>query len=154
MKTKTIGLGVLLSIAAAAICFANNPTLGTWKLNESKSKFGEGAGKTTMVVWAKAGHQDKCTVDGVGADGKKVHTVWTGKLDGKDYPITGDAQSDTRSFTLSGDNKIDMISKKDGKVVGDGTIVVAADGKTRTVTSTITNAKGEKVTSTQFYDKS
>jgi hypothetical protein len=154
MKTKTIGLALLLSVAAAAMCFANNPTLGTWKLNESKSKFGEGAGKTTMVVWAKAGHQDKCTVDGVGADGKKVHTVWTGKLDGKDYPITGDAQSDTRSFTLSGDNKIDMISKKDGKVVGDGTIVVAADGKTRTVTSTITNAKGEKVTSTQFYDKS
>lgn len=154
MKTKTIGLALLLSIAAGAMCFANNPTLGTWKLNESKSKFGEGAGKTTMVVWAKAGHQDKCTVDGVGADGKKVHTVWTGKLDGKDYPISGDAQSDTRSFKMNGKNTIEMVSKKDGKVVGDGTIVVAADGKTRTVTSTITNAKGEKVTSTQFYDKS
>jgi hypothetical protein len=154
MKTKTIGLALLLSIAAGAMCFANNPTLGTWKLNESKSKFGDGAGKTTMVVWAKAGHQDKCTVDGVGADGKKVHTVWTGKLDGKDYPITGDAQSDTRSFKLNGEKTIEMVSKKDGKEVGDGTIVVAADGKTRTVTSTMTNAKGVKVTSTQFYDKS
>jgi hypothetical protein len=154
MKTKTIGLALLLSVAAAAMCFANNPTLGTWKLNESKSKFGEGAGKTTMVVWAKAGHQDKCTVDGIGADGKKIHTVWTGKLDGKDYPITGDAMSDTRSFKLNGEKTIEMVSKKDGKEVGDGTIVVAADGKTRTVTSTITNAKGVKVTSTQVYDKS
>ena len=35
-----------------------------------------------------------------------------------------------------------------------GTIVVAADGKTRTVTSTTTNAAGVKVTSTLFYDKS
>ena len=155
MKTKTIGLTLLLSIAAGAMCFANpNPTMGTWKLNESKSKFGDGAGKSMIVVWEKAGHQDKCTVDGTDADGKKAHSVWTGKLDGNDYPITGDPSSDTRSFKLNGENTIEMISKKDGKVVGDGTIVVAADGKTRTVTSNITNAKDLKVTSTSVYDKS
>ena len=154
MKTKIIGLTLALSVAAAAMCFANNPTLGTWKLNESKSTFGEGAGKTTLVVWEKVDHQQKCTVDGIGADGQKVHTVWTGKLDGKDYPITGDPTSDTRSFKISGKNTIKMISKKDGKVVGDGKIVVAADGKTRTVTSTMPNAKGVKATNTQFYDKS
>jgi hypothetical protein len=153
MKTKTIGLAALLSVAGAALCFAN-PTVGAWKLNESKSTFGNGAGKSTMVVWEKAGEQDKCTVDGTDADGKKTHSVWVGKLDGKDYPITGDAQSDTRSFKLSGEKTLEMVSKKDGKTVGDGTIVVAADGKTRKVTSTMTNAKGEKVTSTQAYDKS
>jgi hypothetical protein len=152
MKTKIIGLTLLLSIAAGAMCFAN-PTLGTWKLNESKSKFGAGAAKSQTVVWEKVGDQDKCTVDGVDADGKKVHTVWTGKLDGKDYPITGDATSDTRSFNLKADKTIEMISKKDGKTVGEGSIVVSADGKTRTVTNTMTNAKGEKVTTTQAYDK-
>ena len=154
MKTKTIGLTLALSVAAAAVCFANNPTLGTWKLNESKSTFGDGAGKSTMVVWEKAGHKQKCTVDGIDAEGKKTHTVWTGKLDGKDYPIEGDPQSDTRSFKLSGERQIDMVSKKDGKTVGEGTIVVAEDGKTRIVTSTMTNAKGEKVTSKSAYDKS
>ena len=154
MKTKTIGLALLLSVAAGAMCFASNPTMGTWKLNESKSTFGEGAGKTTMVVWAKAGHQHKCTVDGTDVHGQKTHSVWTGKLDGKDYPITGDAQSDTRSFKMSGENTLEMVSKKDGKIVGDGTIVVAADGKSRTVTSTMLNAKGVKVTNTLFYDKS
>lgn len=154
MKTKTIGLALLVSVAAGAVCFASpNPTEGTWKLNESKSKFGEGMGKSTMVVWEKADDGDKCTVDGVDAEGKKTHSVWTGKLDGKDYPITGDATSDTRSFKLNGDKSIEMISKKGGKVVGDGTIVVAADGKTRTVTSNMTNAKGEKATSTLAYDK-
>jgi len=154
MKTKTIGLTLALSVATAAICFAANPTEGTWKLNESKSTFGDGAGKSTKVVWAKAGHQQKCTVDGTDAEGKRTHSVWTGKLDGKDYPITGDAQSDTRSFKINGENTLDMVSKKDGKVVGEGTIVVAEGRKTRTVTSTITNAKGAKVTSTSFYDKS
>ena len=154
MRTKTIGLTLALSVAAAAMCFASNPTLGTWKLNESKSTFGDGAGKTTLVVWEKVGKQQKCTVDGTDAAGNKTHTVWTGKLDGKDYPVTGDAEADTRSFKLNGEHKIDMVSKKNGKTVGDGTIVVAEDGKTRTVTSTMTNAKGEKVTSTLAYDKS
>jgi hypothetical protein len=153
MKTKTIGLGVLLSVAAAAMCFAN-PTEGTWKLNESKSTFGDGAGKSAMVVWEKVGDQDKCTVDGTDASGKQTHSVWTGKLDGKDYPISGDAQSDTRSFKLNGEKTLEMVSKKEGKTVGEGTIVVSPDGKTRTVTSTMTNAKGEKVTSTLAYDKS
>jgi hypothetical protein len=124
------------------------------ELNESKSKFGEGMGKSTMVVWEKAGENEKLTVDGVDAEGKKTHTVWTGKLDGKDYPVTGDPNSDTRAFTTNGKDTVDMVSKKDGKTVGDGKIVVSADGKTRTVTNTMTNAKGEKVTSTSAYEKS
>src|ERR1051325_2096990 len=131
MKTKTIGLTLALSIAAAAMCFASNPTLGTWKLNESKSTFGDGAGKTSLVVWEKAGHQNKCTVDGIDADGKKVHTVWTGKLDGKDYPITGDSFGAMRSFKQCGDHKIDMDFSRDGKEVCDETTVVPADGKAR-----------------------
>jgi hypothetical protein len=154
MKTKTISLGVLLSFAAAAMSFSSpNPTEGTWKLDEAKSKFGEGMGKTMTVVWEKAGESEKCTVDGVEADGSKSHTVWTGKLDGKDYPITGDTKSDMRSFKVSGKDTVEMVSKKDGKTVGEGKIVVAADGKSRTVTNTMANDKGEKVTSTQAYTK-
>jgi hypothetical protein len=154
MRTKTISLAMALSVATAAMCFANNPTLGTWKLNENKSTFGDGAGKTTLVVWEKVGGQQKCTVEGTDANGHKTHSVWTGKLDGKFYAVTGDPQADQRSFKTSDENTIDMVSQKHGKTVGDGTIVVASDRKTRTVTSTMTNAKGEKVTSTLAYDKS
>ena len=154
MRTKTISLALALSVAAAAMCFANNPTLGTWKLNESKSTFGDGAGKSTLVVWEKVGKQHKCTVEGIDADGKKTHSVWTGKLDGKFYAITGDALADQRSFKLNGENTLDMVTQNHGKTVGDGTIVVATDHNSRTVTSTMTNAKGAKVTSTLFYDKS
>ena len=61
------------------MCLASNPTEGTWKFNESKSKFGDGMGKSTMVVWEKAGENDKCTVDGMDAEGKKTQTVWNWK---------------------------------------------------------------------------
>lgn len=135
------------------MCFAN-PNLGTWKLNEGKSKFGAGAPKGETVVWATAGDQVKVTVDGTTADGKKMHTEWTGKVDGKDYPLSGDSKFDTRAFKMTGENTTEITSKKDGKVVGAGTIVVASDGKSRTVTITMPNAKGENVTSTAVYDKS
>jgi hypothetical protein len=78
----------------------------------------------------------------------------TVRLDGKFYAVTGDPQADQRSFKKSDDNTIAMVTQKDGKTVGDGTIVVVADRKSRTVTSTMTNAKGVKVTSTLAYDKS
>ena len=154
MRTKTIGLGVLLSVAAAAMCFANNPTLGTWKLNENKSTFGDGAGKTTLVVWEKVGDQSKCTVDGTDADGKKTHSVWTGKMDGKFYAITGDPQADQRSFKMSGENTIAMVSRRMARLLVTARSSWPPIERTRTVTSTMTNAKGEKVTSKLAYDKS
>jgi hypothetical protein len=46
-----------------------------------------------------------------------------------------------------------MTLKKDGKVVGTGRIAVSADGKTRTVTVTLTDAMGKKMSSTAVYDK-
>jgi len=44
-------------------------------------------------------------------------------------------------------------SKNGTKVVNNGRVVVAADGKSRTVTQTGTNANGKKFTVTAVYDK-
>jgi hypothetical protein len=46
-----------------------------------------------------------------------------------------------------------VTSKKDGKVVLTAHVVLAPDGKTRTVTTHTTDAKGKKVTSVAVYDK-
>lgn len=54
MKTKTIGLTLLLSLAASAVCLAS-PHMGTWKLNEAKSKFAPGSPKNHTVVYTAAG---------------------------------------------------------------------------------------------------
>jgi len=95
----------------------------------------------------------KVTVDGIDGDGKPTHKEWTGKFDGKDYPITGDPPSDTRSYKKVNGNTTDLTNKKGGKVTITGRIVVSADGKSRTVTVSGTDAKGNKVKSTAVYDK-
>jgi hypothetical protein len=155
MKTKTIGLMLVVSLAVAVVGFAaDDPMMGTWKLNEAKSKLAPGAPKNMTVTYAAAGDQIKVTVDGTDADGKPTHSEWTGKFDGKDYPVTGDAMSDMRSYKKEGKDTLQMTNTKAGKVTVTGTVVVSADGKTRTVTTSGTDAKGAKVTSTAVYDKS
>ena len=152
MKTKRIVLTVAMCFIAVTVAFAS-PQMGTWKLNEAKSKFPAGASKNTTVVYEAAGDSVKVTVDGVTADGKPTHNEWTGKFDGKDYPVTGDPASDTRSLKKIDDRTLDLTVKKDGKVTTTGRIVVSADGKSRTLTSSGTDAKGKKVKNTAVYDK-
>ncbi|HSP44666.1 MAG TPA: hypothetical protein VLO30_01610 [Chthoniobacterales bacterium] len=152
MNTKTISFTLIMSLAmAAGVWAADDAMMGTWKLNEAKSKIGPGAPKNSTVVYAAAGDQIKVTVDGTDAQGKSAHSQWTGKFDGKDYPVTGDATADMRSYNMEGKDTLDLTNKKDGKITSTGKVVVSADGKTRTVTI---NSADSKVMSTAVYDKS
>jgi hypothetical protein len=152
MKAKTIALTISLFFASVAVGFQNNPQIGTWKLNEAKSKFA-GKARNHTVVYEASGDQTKVTVDGVDENGGSVHSEWTGKFDGKDYPVTGDANSDVRSYRTINKNTLAISGKKNGKVTLSGRIVVSRDGKTRTVTTTTTNAQGKRVTNTAVYDR-
>jgi hypothetical protein len=55
--------------------------------------------------------------------------------------------------TLSETSECAFAGKKNGKVTITGRVVVSADGKSRTVTVSGTDAKGNKVSSTAVYDK-
>lgn len=153
MKTRTIALTMALCFLAAAACLASDVNLGTWKLNEAKSKFPPGATKNQKVVYQAVDDQVKVTLEGMTADGKSVHVEWTGKYDGKFYPVTGDAGVDERAYKQINAHTMEITSKKAGKVTSNTRVVVAADGKSRTVTSNGTNSKGAKVTTVAVYDK-
>jgi hypothetical protein len=153
MKTRTVLLGLALCFAGAVSGFAQSPQMGTWKLNEAKSKIPPGFMKNTTVVYEAAGDDVKASTDGLDKDGKPFHTEWTGKFDGKDYPLSGDATSDTRSYKTINAHTLAIANKKGDKVMTSGKIVVAPDGKSRTLSVTGTNAAGKKVSSVSVYDK-
>ena len=115
-------MALTLSLAAAAVCLAD-PNMGTWKLNEGKSKFSPGAAKNKTVVYEAAGDSVKVIVDGIDGAGKATHNEWTGKFDGKDYAVTGDPNFDMRAYKQVDDRTLDMTLKNGGKVVGTGKIV-------------------------------
>jgi hypothetical protein len=153
MKARGIVLTLTLCFVGAAVCFAADAFIGTWKLNEAKSKIGVGSPKLTTVVYEAVGDSVKVTVDGTDSDGKLLHNEWTGKYDGKDYPVTGSPTEDTRSYKKVDAHTLAFTNKKGDKVTISGRAVVSADGKTRTVTITGTDSKGKKFTSTAVYDK-
>lgn len=153
MKARAIILTLVVCFAGAAVCFADNPHMGTWKLNEAKSKIAPGSPKFNTVVYEAAGDNTKVTVDGTDGDGKPLHNEWSGKFDGKDYPVTGDPNSDIRSYKKVNDNTLEFTNKKGDKVVTSGRAVVSLDGKSRTVTLNGTDSKGKTFTSSAVYDK-
>ena len=154
MKTKTISLTFILCLAAGALCLAaDDPMMGTWKLNEAKSKFAPGRPKNHTVVYEATGDNVKITVDGNDKDGKATHNEWTGKFDGKDYAVTGDPTSDMRSYKKIGDRVMKITVKKDGKVTVTGRVVVSADGKSRIVTTGEAGPEGKSPKNRAVYDK-
>src|SRR5216683_7760106 len=153
MKDRTILLVLLMCLAGAAVCFAADVQIGTWKLNEAKSKLTPGQPKNNTVVYQADGDNMKVTVDGTDSDGKPTHNEWTGRFDGKDYAVTGDPTSDMRSYKQVDDKTLDLTVKKDGKVTVTGKIVMSADGKMRTVTTNGTDPQGKKFQSVAVYDK-
>jgi len=153
MISKVLLLSFVVLCLGTVVCYADNPHMGAWKLNEAKSKLNPGGSKNTMVTYEAAGEMIKATVDGTDGSGNPIHNEWIGKFDGKDYSVSGDATSDMRAYKMINARTLAMTNKKGGKVVLTARITVAANGKTRTVTVNTTDATGKKITSTAFYDK-
>ena len=150
MKRITITVTLAVLFVGITVALAQGPHMGTWKLNEAKSKFAPGAAKNTTVTYETAGDSIKVIVDGVDGSGNPSHNEWTGKFDGKYYDVTGDPTSDKRAYRKINNHTLALTGQKDGKTSLTGRIVVTANGRTRTVTTT---AAGSKVSNRAVYDK-
>ena len=127
--------------------------MGTWKLNESKSKIPAGMNKNTTVAYSEQKDKIQVTVDGVDKDGKPTHGVWVGKADGKPYKTAGNLAWDAAAYKVVNDHTYEITTMKGGKVFSNGNSTVSADGKTRTVATEGTGADGKKFKIKSVYDK-
>jgi hypothetical protein len=180
IKTRISVVVVALSFAAAVFCFGAakttepaaspaaaksakapkkeaakmaNPHMGTWKLNEAKSKIAPGMGKNITVVYAEMKDKMKVTVDGVDKDGKPTHAVWMGAADGKAYKTKGNLAWDAAAYKVVNDHTYEITTMKGGKMFTHGKSTVSKDGKTRTVATEGTNADGKKFKTKAVFDK-
>jgi hypothetical protein len=153
MNRRICRLTLAFCFLGWATCFGADPLMGTWNLNEAKSKITPGTTKNTHVVYSSMFGQVKIKSDGIDPSGKPIHVEWAGKFDGKDYSVIGDPNSDARSYTKVNERTLTTANKKNGKVTATGQIVVSADGKSRTVTLVGTTPKGKKFKNVAVYDK-
>jgi hypothetical protein len=149
---RSLAAAVFVGMAGAvALAQATNPLIGTWTLNVAKSK---APFKSGTSVIAAAGNGIKFTVDLVGTDGTKSHWGFSGGMDGKDVPVTGDSPyGDTVAVTRVDERTLRIAGKYKGKPTTTHVITVSADGKTRTSTAKGTDKTGKPVDSVSFYEK-
>ena len=151
MKVRSLAVASLLCLVAVSVAFAQNPNMGTWKLNEAKSTIPAGAGKSTTVVYSASGGDITITTDGQNGQGRPSHSEWTGKFDAKPYPVTGGPRSRTVPTNLRAIAPCLFANMKGDKTVSNGRIHVANDGKSRSVTMTYFGNK--KIHAKLEYDK-
>ena len=141
---------------ASTFAVAQTPSVmpGEWTLDVSKSSFSPGpAPKSQHAVLTAIPNGIRTSADRVEADGKRVHFEWNGTFDGKDQPVLGDPARDHVSVKKIDDYTIEVTNKKDGKVTTLLRAVYAKDGKSRTETTTGTNAQGKPVRNVTYWTK-
>jgi hypothetical protein len=140
--------------ALALLAQSQEAFYGMWKADVSKSKYSPGpAPKSNMKKYEPWQDGFKATQDMVTAKGEKVHVEVVAKVDGKDYPGKGSPDADTYAFKKLDARTYEVTQKKDGKVTIVAKMVVAPDGKSRTITQTGKNAKGEPVNNMVYWDR-
>lgn len=152
-RTKVLAAAWAVVLSSSVALAADN-WIGTWKMDAAKSKYSPGpAMKSYTLKFEATPAGTKLTGDGVAADGKAIHSVYVSKFDGKDVPWEGNPDADVAAPKKIDNNTYENAWKKGGKTVMNAKVVVAADGKSLTVTQTGTNAKGETVSNSVVYTK-
>ena len=154
MRLRVVMMTVPALAALALLAQSQESFYGMWKVDGSKSKYSPGpAPKSNMKKYEPWKDGFKATQDMVTAKGDKVHVEVIGKVDGKDYPGTGSPDADTYAFKKLDSHTYEVTQKKDGKVTITAKMVIAPDGKSRSITQTGKNAKGEPVNNMIYWDK-
>ena len=100
------------------------------------------------------GQSLRATTEGIDAQGNPTKTdAGVFSFDGKSYPYTGSPAYDASSYKQVNASTFESTRTKAGKVVQTVTIVLSADGKSRTVTTKGVDEKGQQINNVAVYDK-
>lgn len=159
MKSILSVLVILLvgAVAASPLMAADNPFVGTWKLNVAKSK-ADGAmlPKSLTRTITTDGTTTKYAFDGTAADGSAITYSFSTSYDGKESPVMGTGMpggADTITLKHYSAHKTEGTLKKGGKQIAKVTAVVSSDGKTSTVTAKGTGPDGKPFSTVSVYEK-
>lgn len=128
---------------------------GTWKLNVAKSTYDPGPAPYKRAMYTIEPWTDglKVTYEMVYPRGGWTHLEWTGRLDGRDYPVQGIDELLTYAYRPVGDGSYEIIVKIDGRATATSTVTLSPDGRTMTTTTVGRGARGQDVRTTTVYEK-
>jgi hypothetical protein len=146
---------VVATLATNASAQTSDPIIGTWKLDVAKSTYKPGPAPKAATVSVKAGKgkETMVAVDITPAEGAPLKWSFTTMRDGADVPVTGNPAYDTAASLWKSPTEGVTTYKKGGKVVLTSNAEVSKDGKTLTLTSKGTDAKGQATNNVAVFTK-
>jgi hypothetical protein len=110
----------------------DDPILGTWKLNRSKSKYIPGpAPRSQTRTYRETPEGIFVTIETVDANGRTQPEIkFPEKYDGKDYPITGSNIGDALVLKRINNLTAEATMKHAGMVVATTRRIITDNGKT------------------------
>jgi hypothetical protein len=150
---RSIQLLAVMLGTAALMCAADDPALGTWKLNVAKSKYLPGpAPKSQVRIYEQVPDGIKATVRTVTREDQTIVEEYPSNYDGREHTVTGAPDKDGIIMT-----KMDFFTAESkiihgGNVIGFARRTVSGDGKTMTITFQGT-VNGEMVNNVGFYER-
>jgi hypothetical protein len=128
--------------------------IGTWKMNVAKSKFSPGpAPKSVTSTITHDGDWVVTKTEGVDSAGQTITRRNRYMIDGKEYDYEGPQGRGMISLKRIDDHTTQAALKFTGGHMVTTRSVISKDGKTRTMTSNGTNAKGEKVSTVTVWER-
>jgi hypothetical protein len=138
----------------ASTVFAQSPLVGTWKLDNAKTKYETGPPpKDLTLVIEEKGDSLQVTVTGTNADGSPLNLKYTvPEKGGAGQVQDGKAYDGVTSKRLSAYVR-DNTYMKDGKKVSTRHVVVSKDGKMMRSSVKGNNALGNPIAGTDVFEK-
>jgi hypothetical protein len=154
MRQAALFTALTMTLAVALGGTAHAQSVGTWKLNLSKSMYQQAqAPKSATLVYEAAGPGIKVTVDQMPAQGSAIHYAYTANYDGKDVFVIGNPNADTAARTRVNATTTNLVNKKGGNILSTVTLVVSTDGNALTITTTGKDGNGLNIDSVAVYDR-
>jgi hypothetical protein len=146
---------VLVFAQAAAPAQVPPAWFGTWHLDVAKSTYDPGPPPYRRATYTiePSGDGLKVTYDMVHPRGGWTHLEWTGRLDGRDYPVQGIDEVLTYAYRPAGDGRFEVAVKIDGRLTALSRIETTPDGRTMITTTRGKGARGQDVVTRTVYQR-
>jgi hypothetical protein len=142
-------VGVAITTIAA---FGADNSIGTWKLNEGRSKYKPRPPVTQSHSFVREAGDKGVTVRDTD-NGNPTNSSYTAKYDGKKYPVTN-APWDTVAMKQVDQNRFtSTTTKAGGKYHSSNQTTISKDGRTMTTTAKGKDQDGKAFNNTFVYEK-
>ena len=150
----------LVAVGTSPVLTAQSPSskepdqlVGAWQLVVAKSRYRPGpAPSSEMRTYVRKGEDVLGVIQRAFPDGRRVRIEYTANYD-REYPVTGTEEYDHVVLKRIDRYTSEAVLSHAGRVFGTARRVIAADGKSMTITFRRDSETGVSVLNVAYYDK-